>query len=98
MEGKRSPHMSTTLTAPAGLLSVSPRIEERLRDGELTPQQVDDFRDFLAAVDRDLLRHRVILHNDYTRWFQAGNATDEELRHFVKQFSVFSNQFLIAAL
>ncbi len=90
--------MSTTLTAPAGLLAVSPRIEERLREGELTPRQVDDFRDFLAAVDRDLLRHRVILHNEYTHWFQAGNATDEELRHFLKQFSVFSNQFLIAAL
>ncbi len=89
--------MSTTLTAP-GSLAVSPRIEERLRDGELTPQQVDDFRDFLAAVDRDLLHHRIILDNDYTRWFQEGNATDDELRHFVKQFSVFSNQFLIAAL
>jgi hypothetical protein len=90
--------MSATLTAPGGLLSVSPRIEERLREGELTPRQVDDFRDFLAAVDRDLLRHRVILHNDYTRWFQAGTATDAELRHFIKQFSVFSNQFLVAAL
>ena len=51
----------------------------RLRDGELTPRQVDDFRDFLEAVDRDLLRHRVILHNEYTHWFQAGTATDEEL-------------------
>src|SRR5262249_38833653 len=65
---------------------------------ELTRQQVDDFRDFLAEVDRELLRHRVITDNQYTRWFQNGQASDEELRHFIKQFSVFSNQFLIAAL
>jgi hypothetical protein len=90
--------MSQVLTPPEGLLTISPRIDARLRDGELTPQQVDDFRDFLADVDRDLLRHRIITDNAYTRWFQQGDATDAELRHFVKQFSVFSNQFLIAAL
>jgi hypothetical protein len=90
--------MTQTLTAPGGRLSVSPRIEARLRAGELTPRQVDEFRAFLAEVDRDLLRHRVLTDNAYTRWFQNGTATDAELRHFVKQFSVFSNQFLVAAL
>jgi hypothetical protein len=79
-------------------LQVSERIEQRLNDGELTPQQVDDFRDFLDEVDRQLLNHRVITNNAYTRWFQKGEATDAELRHFIKQFSVFSNQFLVAAL
>jgi hypothetical protein len=64
----------------------------------LTPEQVDDFREFLAQVDRDLLHHRIITDNAYTRWFQAGTATDPELKHFIRQFSVFSNQFLIASL
>ncbi len=77
---------------------VSPRIAERLRRGQLTQGQVDQFRDFLDRVDRDLLHHRIILDNAYTRWFQAGQATDPELVHFVRQFSVFSNQFLVAAL
>jgi hypothetical protein len=90
--------MTATLTATAGKLHVSPRIEERLRNGELTPRQVDEFRDFLAAVDRDLLSHRVITNNAYTRWFQKGEATDQELKHFIKQFSVFSNLFLVAQL
>lgn len=91
--------MASVLAAtPSGLASVSPRIEERLRQGGLTSRQVDDFRDFLAEVDREFLHHRVITDNAYTRWFQAGKATDEELRHFIRQFSVFSNQFLIAAL
>jgi hypothetical protein len=91
--------MTQVLTAtPGGLASVSPRIEERLRRGELTRQQVDDFEHFLADVDREFLHHRIITDNAYTRWFREGLATDPELRHFIRQFSVFSNQFLVAAL
>ncbi len=90
--------MTQVLTAPAGTLTVSEHVEERLRRGELTQRQVDDFRRFLADVDRELMNHRVIKSNAYTKWFQKGEATDAELRHFVKQFSVFSNQFLVAAL
>jgi hypothetical protein len=90
--------MSTVLTAPANLTSLSPRVEERLRRGELTEQEVDDFRDFLGQVERELMHHRIITNNEYTRWFEKGEATDEELRHFIRQFSVFSNQFLVAAL
>src|SRR5438067_2270463 len=77
---------------------VSPRIEDRLRRGELAEEQVDAFRDFLDRVGRDLLHHRIITDNAYTRWFRDGQATDAELAHFVRQFSVFSNQFLVAAL
>jgi hypothetical protein len=77
---------------------VSPRIEARLQRGELSDAQVDAFRDFLQRVDRDLFHHRIITDNAYTRWFRSGQASDAELRHFVQQFSVFSNQFLVAAL
>jgi hypothetical protein len=88
--------MSTA--TPGDLLSLSPRIDERLRRGELTQAQVDAFHDFLAEVDRDLFHHRVITDNAYTRWFRDGSADDVLLRHFIQQFSVFSNQFLVAAL
>ena len=77
---------------------VSPRIEERLRSGDLTSAQVEAFREFLDRVDRDLLHHRIITDNAYTRWFRDGHASDVQLVHFVRQFSVFSNQFLVAAL
>jgi hypothetical protein len=77
---------------------LSPRIEERLRRGELTDGQVEAFGEFLDRVERDLLHHRIITDNAYTRWFREGQATDVELAHFVRQFSVFSNQFLVAAL
>jgi hypothetical protein len=77
---------------------ISARVDERLHSGQLTIEQVDEFRDFLERVDHDLLQHRVITDNAYTRWFREGKATDAELTHFVRQFSVFSNQFLVAAL
>jgi hypothetical protein len=77
---------------------VSPRISERLRRGELTEAQVDDFREFLDRVDRELLHHRIITENAFSRWFREGKATDAQLIHFIRQFSVFSNQFLVAAL
>jgi len=70
---------------------VSPRIEERLRSGDLTSAQVEAFREFLDRVDRDLLHHRIITDNAYTRWFRDGQASDAQLIHFVRQFSVFSN-------
>jgi hypothetical protein len=77
---------------------VSPQVLDRLRRGQLTEQQVEEFRDFLEQVDRELFHHRIITDNAYTRWFRAGQATDPELIHFIRQFSVFSNQFLVAAL
>src|SRR3954453_16100639 len=77
---------------------ISPRIDERLRKGELAEVQVDAFREFLDRVDRELLHHPIITDNAYTRWFRDGQATDAELARFVRQFSVFSNQFLVAAL
>ncbi len=90
--------MTHILVATPGGLTISSRIEERLHEGELTQEQVSDFQDFLAEVDREFLQHRIITNNAYTGWFNEGTATDEQLRHFIQQFSVFSNQFLVAAL
>jgi hypothetical protein len=78
--------------------SISDRIRDRLQEGNLSQTQVGAFQTFLSEVDRRLLHHPIILHNAYTHWFGKGNATDAELKHFIRQFSVFSNQFLVAAL
>lgn len=90
--------MVATVKSARTSLQLSERIAERQRLGELTREQVDNFRDFLAEVEREFLEHRIITDNQYTRWFQHGEATDDDLQHFIQQFSVFSNQFLIAAL
>ncbi|MGC8641802.1 MAG: hypothetical protein ACP5XB_18195 [Isosphaeraceae bacterium] len=75
-----------------------PKVEERFPKGELTNSQADAFREFLDRVQHELFRHRVITDNAYTHWFRDGQASHAGLRHFVRQFSVFSNQFLVAAL
>lgn len=56
------------------------------------------FRAFQRRIDRELLNHRVIRANRYTAWFASGEQTDEQLKGFVVQFSVFSNLFLLAQL
>ncbi|HEY9619055.1 MAG TPA: hypothetical protein V6C78_01735 [Crinalium sp.] len=90
--------MTDVLTKSSGDSKISSRIQNRLQRGELTQKQVDEFQDFLTEVDRQFLHHRIITYNAYTHWFSQGVATDDELKHFIKQFSVFSNQFLVAAL
>ena len=90
--------MTQVIASTPGGLRISSRIQKRLRQGKLTQKQVKDFQQFLAQVDRQFLQHRIITNNAYTKWFSKGNATDEQLRHFIRQFSVFSNQFLVAAL
>lgn len=55
-------------------------------------------RRFKARLERDVLRHPVIVSNPYTRWFMRGEFDDAHARAFLVQFSVFSNQFLVAQL
>ena len=90
--------ITTSTSTTSSNLTISTRIRERLERGELTQKQVEDFQNFLVEVDRRLLHHPIITHNAYTRWFSQGRATESELKHFIRQFSVFSNQFLVAAL
>jgi hypothetical protein len=56
------------------------------------------FEAFQRRIDSELLQHRVITANPYTAWFRRGQQTLPQVRAFIVQFSVFSNQFLIAQL
>jgi pyrroloquinoline quinone (PQQ) biosynthesis protein C len=56
------------------------------------------FLKFQGRINRELLQHRIITHNRYTAWFKQGLQTAEQVRAFIVQFSVFSNQFLVAQL
>ena len=61
----------------------------------MTGRNFDAFKD---TVDRKLMHHPVVVDNAYTAWFAEGHVPPDHLRHFTVQFSVFSNQFLLAAL
>jgi len=53
---------------------------------------------FKSRLERDVLGHAVIHSNPYTAWFKHGDFTPDQARAFLVQFSVFSNQFLLAQL
>lgn len=56
------------------------------------------FVKFQRRINTDLLKHRVITDNPYTAWFEQGDLSLSQIKAFIIQFSVFSNQFLIAQL
>jgi hypothetical protein len=53
---------------------------------------------FRIRLDREVLGHPVIRANPYTAWFKQGDFSAAQARAFLVQFSVFSNQFLVAQL
>lgn len=57
-----------------------------------------DFEAFKQTIEQKFMGHPVVTHNEYTAWFARGDVPPDHLRPFTVQFSVFSNQFLLAAL
>ena len=57
-----------------------------------------DLARFRSRVEGLVHRHPVVVDNAYTRWFAAGTADRDEVRHLTVQFSVFSHQFVEAQL
>jgi len=57
-----------------------------------------DFEAFKQVIEREFLGHPVVVNNEYCKWFRNGDISVDHVRHFVQQFSVFSNLFLVAAL
>ncbi len=56
---------------------------------------LETFRRDVAAT---IGAHPIVRANPYTTWFAAGAATDEQLRAFTVQFSVFSHLFIESQL
>jgi hypothetical protein len=79
-------------------LTVSSRIEEQVQSGKLSKQQATEFRAFVERCNQELMTHSVILDNRYCEWFSTSELSRSNVTHFVVQFSVFSNLFLIAQL
>ena len=49
-------------------------------------------------IEEKVFNHSIILNNKYTSWFAKGDQNIEQIKDFIIQFSVFSNQFVIAQL
>ena len=57
-----------------------------------------NFEAFKETIEERFMHHPAVTDNPYTAWFARGSMSLDQLRHFTVQFSVFSNQFLLAAL
>ncbi len=56
------------------------------------------FINFQDRINEELLKHRIIEKNRYTQWFRQGQQNRAQIKAFIVQFSVFSNQFLVAQM
>ena len=53
---------------------------------------------FLEQVSETVMQHPVVTHNDFCIWFAKGEASRDQVRDLIQQFSVFSNLFIVAQL
>lgn len=57
-----------------------------------------DFSAFQRRVEAEIMSHRIIHDNTFTKWFAEGSANRGQVKHFAVQFSVFSNLFILAQM
>jgi hypothetical protein len=57
-----------------------------------------DWDTFLEQVRETVMSHPVVTNNEYCIWFDRGEATRDQVRDLIQQFSVFSNLFIVAQL
>ncbi|MCP4293005.1 MAG: hypothetical protein GY780_14360 [bacterium] len=79
-------------------LQVSDQIESKVTEGKISADDASRFNTFVATCNSEFMTHPIINDNKYCAWFAKGNVNRENIKHFVIQFSVFSNLFLIAQL
>lgn len=77
---------------------LDPEIAAKVKSGEIPSKKVDAYFRMVNRIEKEILPHEVIVNNQFTRWFKEGNLDLEDVRHFLVQFSVFSNLFLEAQL
>lgn len=77
---------------------LEPKIKARVDSGDIPKSKVDSYFKLIERVEREILPHRVITDNAYCAWFEKGEFGEDEARHFLQQFSVFSNLFVEAQL
>ncbi len=83
---------------PATTGRLSEQTRARLKSSAYPPARIDKYCRLVERIEREILPHEVIANNKYTKWFEKGEFDLSEVRHFLTQFSVFSNFFIVAQL
>src|SRR6185369_13580546 len=77
---------------------LSDETNDLIKRGKIPRSKVQAYERLLDRIEKEILTHDVIVNNRFTRWFKDGTFDREDLRHFLVQFSVFSNLFIEAQL
>lgn len=83
------------------MIKLSERTLKKIHDKNevlYTKEKALQLQNFLERINNELLNHKVITNNEFTKWWAKGNLSKEIVKNFIIQFSVFSNQFLVAQL
>lgn len=81
-----------------GLEKLTPHTVEEIQSGHFDLNKAHRFLSFQSRINHQLLNHKIITHNPYTKWFSKVTPTSAQVKQLIIQFSVFSNQFLVAQL
>jgi hypothetical protein len=81
---------TTFLLMPAAVASMAANMPTTAYSTSLSP--------FASRALSIVEKHPIVQTNPYTEWFATGEATPEQAKELVVQFSVFSNLFLLAQL
>ncbi|WP_293128838.1 hypothetical protein [Moritella sp.] len=81
-----------------GLEQLTYHTVEEIQSGHFDLDKAQAFLAFQARINNELLNHKVITANPYTQWFCDASLNDVQIKQLIVQFSVFSNQFLVAQL
>lgn len=73
-------------------------IRTRLQGSANSSGKSDKYCRLVERIEQEILPHPVITNNRYTKWFERGDFALADVRHFLTQFSVFSNFFIVAQL
>ncbi len=76
----------------------SEEARQRLQSEGYPAPKIADYCRLVERIEKEILPHPVIADNEYTKWFEKGELDREDVRHFLVQFSVFSNHFIVAQL
>ncbi|EDM68360.1 hypothetical protein PE36_16224 [Moritella sp. PE36] len=81
-----------------GLEQLTYHTVEEIQSGHFDLDKAQAFLAFQTRINNELLNHKVITANPYTQWFCDASLNDVQIKQLIVQFSVFSNQFLVAQL
>ena len=83
------------------MLKLSDKTKKLIKDNNnlnYTKKKEKKFLIFLQKINNELLNHEIIKNNKFTKNWSTKNLSKKEVKDFLIQFSVFSNQFLVAQL